>query len=102
MTELDRNTVQNLFSVAPFFDTLAVKGRKNDLVLLVFKLGSLQPNQTVLLKKFSDFSTHILGSQFFLPQRANSEKGKFFHFLKWMGEGVFSAWGLKTGPLAAL
>ena len=51
--------------------------------------------------KFSKLAT-LLGSQFLLPQRANNGKGEFSQLQIWMRQRGFSAWGIQTGPLAAL
>ena len=58
-----------------------------------FKLDHLQP--------FNSF-TFILGSQFLLPQRANNGSWENFPFPIWIRLRGFSAWGIQTGPLAAL
>ena len=42
------------------------------------------------------------GGQFLLPQRANTQKRDIFQFQKWMMQRVLSAWGIQTGPFAAL
>ena len=67
-----------------------------------FKLDHLQPFKPILFWNFSNFFTFILGSQFLLPQRANNGKGKFSQLPIWMRLRGFSAWGIQTGPLAAL
>ena len=64
-----------------------------------FKLDHLQPFEPILFCEISICFTFILGGQFLLPQRANSEKGEFCQFQKWMRQGDFSAWGIQTGPL---
>ena len=46
--------------------------------------------------------TFILGGQFLLPQMANNGKMKFTHLQNWMTQMGFSAWGIQTGPFAAL
>ena len=76
--------------------------QRGDWVVGVFKLEHLQPFRPVLFLHFSICMNFILGGQFLLPQRANSEQGEFCKFQKWMRQGVFSAWGLQTGPFAAL
>ena len=43
-------------------------------MLGTFKLDHLHPFRPILLKQISNFFTFILGSQFLLPQRANSGK----------------------------
>ena len=67
-----------------------------------FKLDHLQPFKPILFPKIFNFFTFILGSQFLLPQRANNGKGKFLQLPIWMRQRGFSAWGIQTGPLAAL
>ena len=67
-----------------------------------FKLDHWHPSKPLLIWHFSKLFTFILGGQFLLPQRANSEKGEFCQFQKWMRQGIFSAWGLQTGPFEAL
>ena len=39
---------------------------------------------------------------FLLPQRANYEKGEIFQLPIWTRQRGFSAWGIQTGPFAAL
>ena len=53
-------------------------------------------------KYFLTFSTFILGDHFLLPQKANYQKWEFFKLQNRMRQGVFSAWGIQTGPFAAL
>ena len=67
-----------------------------------FKLDHMQPFKPILFRTFSNFFTFILGSQFLLPQRANNGKGKFSQLPIWMRLRGFSAWGIQTGPFAAL
>ena len=67
-----------------------------------FKLDHLQTFKPILLREFSISLTFILGGQFLLPQRANSEKREKVQFQKWMRQRSLSAWGIQTGPLAAL
>ena len=67
-----------------------------------FKLDHLQPFKPILFWNFSNFFTFILGSPFLLPQRANNGKGKFLQLPIWMRQRGFSAWGIQTGPFAAL
>ena len=71
-------------------------------VALAFKLDHLQPVKLLLSQKISNFLTFILGSPFLLPQRANFEKGEFSQLPIWMRQRGFSAWGIQTGPFAAL
>ena len=66
-----------------------------------FKLDHLQPVEPILIWKFSNFFTFILGAQFLLPQKANNEKGEFSQLQKRMVRGGFCAWGIQTGPFAA-
>ena len=66
-----------------------------------FKLDHLQPFQSILFWQFSICITFILGGQFFLPQRANSERREFFQLQKWMRQRSFYAWGIQTGPFTA-
>ena len=67
-----------------------------------FKLDHLHHFKTFLFWKLSIFLSFILGGQFLLPQRANNGKREFFQSQKWMRQRVFSAWGIQTGPFAAL
>ena len=67
----------------------------------VFKLDQLQPVKPILFPKFSNFFTFILGGQFLLPQRANTEKREFSQLQKWMRQRALGAWGIQTGPFAA-
>ena len=67
-----------------------------------FKLDHLQAFKPILFWNFSNFLTFILGSPFLLPQRANNEKGEFSQLPIWMRLRGFSAWGIQTGPIAAL
>ena len=67
-----------------------------------FKLDHLQPFQPLLLWKFSTFFTFILGGQFLLPQRANMHKREFSQLQNWMRQRDLGAWGIQTGPFAAL
>ena len=66
-----------------------------------FKLDDLHPFKPILFWKFSICFIFILGAQFLLPQRANSEKREFFQFQIWMIHRGLSAWGFQTGPFAA-
>ena len=67
-----------------------------------FKLDNLQPFKPILFWQFSISFTFILGGQFLLPQRANSEKGDFSQFQKWTRQRVLSDWGIQTGPFAVI
>ena len=67
-----------------------------------FKLDHLQPNEPLLLWKIFNFFTFILGGQFLLPQRANYGKREFFQLQNWMRQRGLGAWGIQTGPFAAL
>ena len=66
-----------------------------------FKLDHLQPIEPILFQKIFNFFTFILGGQFLLPQRANNRRWGFIQLPNWMKQGVFSAWGIHTGPFAA-
>ena len=66
-----------------------------------FKLDYLQPVKPLLFPQFSNFFTFILGGQFLLPQRANTEKREFSQLPIWMMQRGFSAWGIQTGPFVA-
>ena len=70
-------------------------------VLSATKLEHLQPIEPFLFQNFFNFFSFILGGQFLLPQRANNGKGGFIQLQNWMRQGVFSAWGIQTGPFAA-
>ena len=59
-----------------------------------FKLDQLQPVKPILFPKFYNFFTLILGDQFLLPQRANTEKGEFSQLQKWMRQRGLGAWGI--------
>ena len=67
-----------------------------------FKLNHLQPFKPILFRKLSICFTFILGGQFLLPQRANSEKREIFQFQNWMRQRGLGAWGIQTGPCAPL
>ena len=67
-----------------------------------FELGPFQSVELILFQRFSNFFTFILRSPFLLPQKANYGKGEFFQLQIWMRQRRFSAWGIQTGPLAAL
>ena len=47
------------------------------------------------------FHFHI-GGQFLLPQRANNEKRELSQLQNWTRQRGFCAWGIQTGPFAAL
>ena len=66
-----------------------------------FKLDHLQPVKPILFFNFSNFCTFILGGHFFLPQKANNEKGEFSQLQKRMVQRGLCAWGIQTGPFAA-
>ena len=51
---------------------------------------------------FCHFPPLPFPSPFFIPQRANYEKGEFFQLPIWTRQVGFSAWGIQTGPFAAL
>ena len=65
---------------------------------LYIQVGPIEP---ILLLKFFNFFTFMLGGQFLLPQRANTEKREFSQLQKWIGLSGLGAWGIQTGPLAA-
>ena len=67
-----------------------------------FKLDHLQPVEPILFRKNSNSFTFILGSPFLLPQRLIMGKGKISQLPIWMTQRDFIAWGLQTGPFAAL
>ena len=67
----------------------------------VFKLDHLQPFKHIFFKQFSEIFTFILGGQFLLPQKPNSEKREISQLQKEMRQGVFSAWGIQMGSFAA-
>ena len=67
-----------------------------------FQLFHMLPVESLLFWQIFNFFTFILGSPFLLPQRANYEKGKFSQLPIWMRLWGFSAWGIQTGPFAAL
>ena len=75
---------------------------RGELVPGASKLDNLQPFKPILFLEFSICFTFILGGQFLLPQRANSEEGAISQFQNWMRQGTFSAWGIQTGPIATL
>ena len=66
------------------------------------KLDHLHPFKPLLFWKFSTFFTFILGGQFLSPQRANDGEREFLQLHNWMRQRRLSAWGIQTGPLAAL
>ena len=65
-----------------------------------FKLDHLQPVKPILFPKFYNFFTFILGGQFLLPQRANTEKREFSQLQKWLRQRGLGAWGIQIGPFA--
>ena len=67
-----------------------------------FELDHLQPFKLIIYGEFFIFLTFILGCQLFLPQRANTEKREFSQVQKLMRHRCFSAWGIQTGPFAAI
>ena len=67
-----------------------------------FQLDHLQPFEPILSQKIFNFFTFILGGQFLLPQRDNMKKRDFTQLQNWMRQRGFSAWGIQTGPFAAL
>ena len=66
-----------------------------------FKLEHWQPVKPLLFQQFSNFFTFILGGQFLLPHRANTEKREIIQLQKWTRQRSLGAWGIQTGPLAA-
>ena len=84
------------------FSTSKTEWKKGDLVPGAIKLDHLHPFKPILFWKFSICCTFILGGQFLLPQRADSEKKEIFQFQNWMRQRDLSAWGIQTGPFAAL
>ena len=71
-------------------------------MLGAFKLDHLQSIEPILCQKIFIFFTFILGGQFLLPQRANYGKREFFQLQNWMRQRGLGAWGIQTGPFAAL
>ena len=67
-----------------------------------FKLDHLQPVEPILFPKISNSSLLYTGGQFLLPQRANNEKREFSQLQKWTRQRGVSAWGIQTGPFAAI
>ena len=65
-----------------------------------FKLDHLHPVKPLLLPQYSYFFTFLLGGQFLLPQRANTEKRELFQLQKWTRQRGLGAWGIQTGPFA--
>ena len=63
--------------------------------------GPFAAHWALLFQKIFNFFSFILGGQFLLPQMANNGKGRFIQLQNWMRQGVFSAWGIQTGPFAA-
>ena len=64
-----------------------------------FKLDHLQPFEPILFFEISICITFILGGQFLLPQRSNSEKGEFPQFQKWIRRRVFRTRAFKQDHL---
>ena len=58
-----------------------------------FKLDQMQPFKPILFWQFSICFTFILGGQFLLPQRANSEKGAISQLQKWTEQELFECLG---------
>ena len=67
-----------------------------------FKLDHLHPVEPILFSKFYNFFTLILGPNSYYPRGLIMEKREFSHLQKWTRERGFSAWGIQTGPVAAL
>ena len=53
------------------------------------------------LKVFQLFHLHT-GEPILITQKANHGKREFFQLQNWMRQRGFSAWGIQTGPFAAL
>ena len=58
----------------------------------LFNLDYLHPFKPLLFRKFSNFSTFILGGHFLLPQRANFGKGEFIQ----LQNCLIHIWSWKT------
>ena len=67
-----------------------------------FEMDHLQPFKPLLFWKISNSFTFILWSQFLFPQRANNGSWEICPFPIWISLRGLSAWGIQTGPLAAL
>ena len=64
-----------------------------------FKSDYLQPFKPICFKKFFICLIFIIGGQFLLPQLANNEKRGISKMQRRMRH---KAWGIQTGPFAAL
>ena len=62
---------------------------RRDWVLGAFKLDHLQPLKPILFRQFSICHIFILGGQFLLPQRVNSEQVKSHNSRIWWGSGFW-------------
>ena len=67
-----------------------------------FKLEHLQPFRPILFLHISICMNFILGGQFLLLQRANSEKREFIQPQKWMTERGLRGWVIPIGVFAAI
>ena len=66
------------------------------------KLEHLHPFKPILFLQFSNCLIFILGGQFLLAHRATKRVREFLQLQMWMRQRGFSAWGIQTGPNAAL
>ena len=67
-----------------------------------FKLDHLHPVKPILFSKFYNFFTFILGANSYYPRGLIMGVGRISPFPIWMRLRGFGAWGIQTGPLAAL
>ena len=67
-----------------------------------FKLDHWQPFKPILFWNFSTFSLSYWGAHSYYPRGLIMGKGKFLQLPIWIRLRSFSAWGIQTGPLAAL
>ena len=68
--------------------------------LLKYNWTICSPLSHFLFQHFDIFFTFILGGQFLLPQRANTEKREFLQLQIWTRQRGLSAWGIQPGPFA--
>ena len=68
----------------------------------VFKLDHLQPFAPLTFWNFSNFFTFILERPVLITPGTNNGKREFFQLQNWKRQGVLSAWGIQTGPIASL
>ena len=67
-----------------------------------FKLDHFQPSEPILFWNFSNFWLSCWGANSYYPRGLIMGVGRISPFPIWMRLRGFSAWGIQTGPFAAL